>query len=114
MPVEGKGGSMKKLLVVTLCLLLSCVVIVNVTGCGCDNEEQSQETETTGKVKVPDVTGLSVDDARKKLEDSDLDCDIREEEVTDEEKDGKVLSQDPEPGTMLTPDMTVYITVGKP
>ena len=99
---------MRKLLVIALCLLLSCVVIVSVTGCGCDNEERGQETETTGKVKVPDVTGLSVDDARKKLEDSDLDCGIREEEVN-----GKVLSQDPEPGAMLTPDMTVYVTVGE-
>lgn len=105
---------MKKLLILTLCLLLSCVVIVNVTGCGCDNKEQGQETETTGKVKVPDVTGLSVDDARKKLEDSDLDCGIKEEEVNGKENSGKVLSQDPEPGTMLTPDMTVYITVGNP
>jgi len=102
---------MKKILVLVLCLLLSCVVIVSVTGCGCDNEEQSQETETTDKVKVPDVTGLSVDDARKKLEDSDLDCGIREQEVNGKENNGKVLSQDPEPGTMLTPDMTVYITI---
>ena len=58
---------------------------------------------------MPEVTGLSVDEARKKLEDSDLDCGIR-----GEENNGKVLSQDPEPGTMLTPDMTVYVTVGKP
>ncbi len=100
---------MRKLLVIALCLLLSCVIFVNVTGCGCDNEEKGQETETTGKVKVPEVTGLSVDEARKKLEDSDLDCGIR-----GEENNGKVLSQDPEPGTMLTPDMTVYVTVGKP
>lgn len=105
---------MRKLLILALCLFLSCVVFVNVTGCGCDSEEQIQETGTTSKVKVPDVMGLSVDAARKKLEDSDLDCAIREKEVTGKDPNGKVLSQDPEPGTMLTPDMTVFITVEKP
>jgi len=105
--------SMRKLMVVTVCVFLSFVVVLNTTGCGCGSEERVRETGTGGKVEVPDVTGLSIDEAGEILEESDLDCGTREEKVTSREEEGKVLSQDPEPGTMLTPDMTVYITVGK-
>lgn len=103
---------MRKALVVLLCLLITCAVLVNLAGCGCENEESQEESGTT-KVEVPDVTGLTVEKAREKLNEGDLDCGVREEEVTDENDRGIVLEQDPEPGTMLTPDMTVYVTVGK-
>ena len=107
---------MKKALTLAVCLLLAIVVVAGVTGCGAkeeqEKESETEETETGGKVKVPDVTGLSLDDARESLEASDLDCGVNEVKVTDVDKEGKVLSQDPEPGTMLTPDMTVYLEVG--
>jgi hypothetical protein len=104
-----RGGAVKKLLVIMLCLLLCFAFVINVTGCGCGSEEQEQENGSGRKVEVPDVTGLSVEAAKEKLEESDLDCGIRGEEV----EGGKVTGQDPEAGEMLTPDMTVYITVEK-
>lgn len=103
---------MRKAVILLLSLLLICAALANIVGCGC-NGEQDQGTERTGEVIVPDVIGLSVEDARETLEANDLDWSAREEKVTDRSEDGRVLSQDPEAGTMLTPDMTVYLDVGK-
>ena len=102
---------MKRMAALVACLLLVCVLLVVTTGCG-GSEEQEQPTEIDGKVKVPDVTGLSEDEAREKIKASNLDCSVKEINVTDVDKEGKVLSQDPQAGTMLTPDMTVYLEVG--
>jgi hypothetical protein len=68
-------------------------------------------------VEVPDVTGLSADDAKQQLEDAHL-------VAQDETNDGgffdrllggspKVCETDPEPGTSVSPGTTVTVTLDR-
>jgi serine/threonine-protein kinase len=68
---------------------------------------------SNGKVTdVPDVTGLSQDDAESELKSAGFDVAVRMREVTAEEDDGLVLSQSPRGGAERTKGTTVTITVG--
>jgi serine/threonine-protein kinase len=64
------------------------------------------------KVKVPDVVGLSVDDARAALEAAGFVVEIEERHVSDPHNDGLVLAQDPGAGTKALQGTAVTITVG--
>lgn len=101
---------MKRLTVLVLCLLLAAAFVACLPGCGNKEETQDQENGVE-KVEVPNVTGLSTEEAIEKVQESDLDYSIKQ--IQGEGAPGEVVSQDPPGGTMLTPDMTVYLTVGK-
>ncbi|EHR48515.1 protein kinase family protein with PASTA domain [Saccharomonospora marina XMU15] len=66
------------------------------------------------KVAVPDLTGLSRDEAEQKLKQANLvlDQDIAEVEVEDPNQYGKVVEQDPKPDAKVEQGRTVKITVG--
>ncbi|WP_353943541.1 Stk1 family PASTA domain-containing Ser/Thr kinase [Streptomyces sp. HUAS MG91] len=63
------------------------------------------------KVAVPNVINKSEDEARSRLEDKGFVVKIKSEETTQEA--GKVLDQDPQPGTEKQSGSTVTITVSK-
>jgi eukaryotic-like serine/threonine-protein kinase len=62
---------------------------------------------------VPNVEGLTEQDAIAELEDAGFTVRIRREEVTDPAEDGIVLRQDPEPGDTAREGDEVAITVGQ-
>jgi eukaryotic-like serine/threonine-protein kinase len=62
---------------------------------------------------IPDVTSQDEDTARATLEDSGFRVVVQDEDTTDPNSEGLVLSQDPPGGTKAKPGTTVTITVGR-
>jgi beta-lactam-binding protein with PASTA domain len=65
------------------------------------------------KVTVPDVVGLSADDASRQLRNAKLSPVKRERRVTDQSQDGQVLNQNPGGGVEAEKGDSVVIVVGK-
>ena len=61
---------------------------------------------------IPDVTSQDEASARQVLEQSGFSVDVQQQDVTDPNQDGIVLSQDPPGGTKAKPGTTVTIVVG--
>jgi serine/threonine-protein kinase len=61
---------------------------------------------------IPDVTSQDEPSARQVLEQSGFSVDVQQQDVTDPNQDGIVLSQDPPGGTKAKPGTTVTIVVG--
>jgi serine/threonine-protein kinase len=64
----------------------------------------------TERVEVPDVRELDREEARRVLEDAELQAVFQEEE-TDDEEPGQVLDQDPLPGERIESGSAVTVTV---
>jgi eukaryotic-like serine/threonine-protein kinase len=62
---------------------------------------------------IPDVTSQDEDSARAALEGSGFKVVVQDEDTTDPNSDGIVLSQDPPGGTKAKPGSTVTIVVGR-
>jgi serine/threonine-protein kinase len=65
------------------------------------------------KVAVPSVIGLSVDDAKEKLEGDDYELTVETETRESTEDPGTVLDQDPIKGTEVEKGSTITLTVAK-
>ena len=61
---------------------------------------------------IPDVSSQDEASARQVLEQSGFSVDVQQQDVTDPNQDGIVLSQDPSGGTKAKPGTTVTIVVG--
>ncbi|MGK3199934.1 Stk1 family PASTA domain-containing Ser/Thr kinase [Amycolatopsis sp. MEPSY49] len=68
-----------------------------------------------GKVAVPDLKGLSKDDAEAKLKEAGLTLNqsVQEVDVTDDDQVGKVVSQTPQAGNQVQQATSVSISIGK-
>ncbi|MGQ9497129.1 MAG: Stk1 family PASTA domain-containing Ser/Thr kinase [Desulfotomaculales bacterium] len=64
-----------------------------------------------GEVEVPEVTGLQVDDARRRLEELELRYSISED--YGEAPSGTVIEQDPRPGETVKKGRVVFLTVSR-
>jgi beta-lactam-binding protein with PASTA domain len=92
-------------------LIITCIVLLLVVGAavttwavvGRDNAK---------KITVPELVGLSESDAFAVLSVKGLACEVAYEE-TEEDQEGLVLGQDPQPGTSLEELTTITITVGR-
>ena len=62
---------------------------------------------------IPDVTSQDEASATQTLEQSGFSVDVQEQDTTDPNQDGIVLSQDPPGGTKARPGTTVTIVVGR-
>lgn len=67
--------------------------------------------DTTPKVPTPDLTGLTVDQARDALEELGLVLGPIEESFSEEHEPGQVIDQSPEPGISIPEGSEVAITV---
>lgn len=67
----------------------------------------------TQKVKVPDLSGKTKEEADAALEDSGLSSDYQGEAYSDTIDEGKVIKQSPAPGTEVDPNSTVSFTISK-
>ncbi|MFL5911888.1 MAG: PASTA domain-containing protein [Gaiellaceae bacterium] len=65
------------------------------------------------KVSVPDVRGLSKNDAKRQLEQAGFKVSVTERAVTDPTQEGNVVDQSPAPGSDEAKGSSVTITVGK-
>jgi eukaryotic-like serine/threonine-protein kinase len=65
------------------------------------------------EVEVPDVVDLPEDEASDELEAEGFEVRVRDQTVTDEEQDGVVLDQAPDPGEERPEGSTIRITVGR-
>ncbi|MFG2179742.1 Stk1 family PASTA domain-containing Ser/Thr kinase [Streptomyces abikoensis] len=65
------------------------------------------------KAEVPNVAGLSLDEAKKKIQGQGLTVGDVTQQFSDETPKGSVLSTDPRPGTELRPDTAVAVVVSK-
>jgi serine/threonine-protein kinase len=65
------------------------------------------------KSTIPDVTSQDEASARQTLEQSGFTVDVQEQDTTDPNQDGIVLSQDPPGNTRAEPGTTVTIVVGR-
>ena len=65
------------------------------------------------KVSVPDVRGLSKNDAKRQLESAGFKVSVTEKAVTDPTQEGNVIDQSPAPGSDEAKGSSVTITVGK-
>jgi serine/threonine-protein kinase len=63
-------------------------------------------------VAAPSVMGMTVDEARARLKDAGLKVKVSDVPVPDPQLDGRVLVQDPEPGTEVRTGSRVVIGVG--
>jgi serine/threonine-protein kinase len=67
----------------------------------------------SSQVSVPPVIGFSVSMAKSTLEGANLQSTLKFEPTTVQANDGKVLNQDPPPGTRVDPQSNVVLTVGE-
>ncbi len=81
-------------------------------GAKADEGEKVKLQVASGQNKVPDVVGLSTNDARSQLEDAGFKVTTELVDVTDVQDDGNVIEQDPTSGT-LDIGSTVALKVGK-
>jgi serine/threonine-protein kinase len=65
------------------------------------------------QVDVPNVVGMTEEEATKKLKDAGFQVKVQTRPVTDEEDDGRVVDQDPDVGAKRPKGSVVTITVGK-
>jgi beta-lactam-binding protein with PASTA domain len=70
---------------------------------------QTTDTETTATVSVPDLSGISVEDARERLAERGLEARVREVEA--EQPAGEIVRQTPDPGREVQRDTTVVLLV---
>ncbi len=72
----------------------------------------TQTTETTPAARtVPELTGLTLEEARALLEQEDVSVRVRR--IASDEPAGEVLEQSPGPGARISADMVVVLTVAK-
>ncbi|WP_029253881.1 Stk1 family PASTA domain-containing Ser/Thr kinase [Paraoerskovia marina] len=69
-------------------------------------------TLSTGEFDVPDLTGMSEDEATSTLSDAGLNSSVRSEQSAQQEP-GDVFRQDPSAGTSVTADTTVTIWIAE-
>jgi serine/threonine-protein kinase len=65
-----------------------------------------------GETEMPRVEGMRVDQAQDVLAERGLRAQLQREQVTDEDQDGVVLEQSPQPGQPVGPDDQIVLTVG--
>jgi eukaryotic-like serine/threonine-protein kinase len=64
-----------------------------------------------GQVGVPNVEGLTEDNARAQLQ--GFDVQTRDQDVNDQNQDGRVLSQNPPAGTQVDEGSTITLVIGR-
>lgn len=72
--------------------------------------------EGLGKAKevtVPSLTGMTVEEAQKKLEDLDLKCEVKDEVASKKYDEGQIVSQDPPADMVIKPGQTISVNVSK-
>lgn len=62
-------------------------------------------------VSIPDITGKTIDQARNELQKRDLGISVAGTEFSDELEKGRIISQDPAPGSRLKVNRSILVVV---
>jgi Uncharacterized protein conserved in bacteria len=62
-------------------------------------------------VNVPDIVGKTIDQARSELQKRDLSLSISGSQFSDEVERGRILVQDPAPGSRIKVNRTISVTI---
>lgn len=73
--------------------------------------ETDTETETENEVKVPELAGMTYDEAKAELEKYGLSIENKGEVSSNDYKEGEVANQDPVAGEMVAPNSTVGVVI---
>ena len=66
-----------------------------------------------GEVEVPDVTGMTIDEATAKLEELGLELNVDKEVSSSDFDEGEIVSQDPDEGMTVKSGKTINVNISK-
>ena len=116
---EGGGGSARRALYLVLVALLVGIALLGGVAWALSRAPSEKgpadggsDPGGTALARVPDLSGLSLEEARRRLEDANLRLGSREGAASGEAAQGTVIGQDPAAGTEAKRGSAVDVTVG--
>lgn len=87
-------------------ILLICIVgLFILKPFSCSNDK------IKGELELPDFTGMTVEEAKEMIVESDIKIEVEREDHDTTMNEGEILSQDPKAGDMVASDITVKVVV---
>lgn len=114
-PRMNKVIKIMTIVVAVIIILVLALVIGRAAGLFRFGGSGTQQEEDSGQVKVPDVVGMTLDDAKKELNDAGLGWKIGKQEESAQYEEGYVMGQDPEDGEKVKKNtqITLDVSTGK-
>ena len=114
-PRMNKVIKIMTIVVAVIIILVLALVIGRAAGLFRFGGSGTQQEEDSGQVEVPDVVGMTLDDAKKELNDAGLGWKIGKQEESAQYDKGYVMGQDPEDGEKVkkTTQITLDVSTGK-
>ena len=114
-PRMNKVIKIMTIVVAVIIILVLALVIGRAAGLFRFGGSGTQQEEDSGQVEVPDVVGMTLDDAKKELNDAGLGWKIGKQEKSAQYDKGYVMGQDPEDGEKVKKNtqITLDVSTGK-
>ena len=114
-PRMNKVIKIMTIVVAVIIILVLALVIGRAAGLFRFGGSGTQQEEDSGQVEVPDVVGMTLDDAKKELNDAGLGWKIGKQEESAQYDKGYVMGQDPEDGEKVKKNtqVTLDVSTGK-
>ena len=114
-PRMNKVIKIMTIVVAVIIILVLALVIGRAAGLFRFGGSGTQQEEDSGQVEVPDVVGMTLDDAKKELNDAGLGWKIGKQEESAQYDKGYVMGQDPEDGEKVKKNtqITLDVSTGK-
>lgn len=114
-PRMNKVIKIMTIVVAVIIILVLALVIGRAAGLFRFGGSGTQQEEDSGQVEVPDVVGMTLDDAKKELNDAGLGWKIGKQEESAQYEEGYVMGQDPEDGEKVKKNtqITLDVSTGK-
>lgn len=114
-PRMNKVIKIMTIVVAVIIILVLALVIGRAAGLFRFGGSGTQQEEDNGQVEVPDVVGMTLDDAKKELNDAGLGWKIGKQEESAQYDKGYVMGQDPEDGEKVKKNtqITLDVSTGK-
>lgn len=114
-PRMNKVIKIMTIVVAVIIILVLALVIGRAAGLFRFGGSGTQQGEDSGQVEVPDVVGMTLDDAKKELNDAGLGWKIGKQEESAQYDKGYVMGQDPEDGEKVKKNtqITLDVSTGK-
>lgn len=114
-PRMNKVIKIMTIVVAVIIILVLALVIGRAAGLFRFGGSGTQQEEDSGQVEVPDLVGMTLDDAKKELNDAGLGWKIGKQEESAQYDKGYVMGQDPEDGEKVKKNtqVTLDVSTGK-
>ena len=110
-PRMNKVIKIMTIVVAVIIILVLALVIGRAAGLFRFGGSGTQQEEDSGQVEVPDVVGMTLDDAKKELNDAGLGWKIGKQEESAQYDKGYVMGQDPEDGEKVKKNTQITLDV---